>query len=166
MIHDFFFPHFIICPSYVDWNTTRSLGLVSWKIFTSQTISDKHHISLWFYYWWSHPCKILHMSRQHSCRDMCKILKGWYYWCINNTQEFFSNTWMLHAKSLVWWTADNNWRCDSKMEHRTRDLDVSPTFLPICCAIKRDSVDILDQSLYALSQFLSSGMKSCLKIKL
>ena len=60
--------------------------------------SSGNDILLYFHCWQYDPFKLLHRSRQHSCRDMCKSLVEYVCYFLHESKK---HLWDLSAKSLV-----------------------------------------------------------------
>ena len=58
-------------------------------------------LSFWF--WWSKQLTILHMSRQPSCRDICKSLSWSDLYCSINGNMDFNKIWIMSSKNFVRW---------------------------------------------------------------
>ena len=62
---------------------------LSWKFYSKQ---------VWF--WWSIQVTIVHMSRQLSCRDMCKIVTWCDHYFSCKSKTYFHKIWMMSSKGV------------------------------------------------------------------
>ena len=89
--------HWEALNNVIEIKKSRSLGsmsqsvykLILWKIFLP-----------WFWFQWSNQLTILHMSRQLSCRDMCKIVTWFDHHFPSKSNMNFNEIWVMSLWAL------------------------------------------------------------------